>query len=357
MLRSLTRLWAKSWAVVGVVVALSASSPALALGLGDVRLDSALNEPLRAEIELLSATPEELDNLTVQMAAPETYTRYGLDRPAYLQGVRFNIVRSGRTDGNIVRLTSVEPITEPFLTFLVEAAWSRGRLLREYTVLLDPPTFAPPTTAPVTQQVQPPVQTAPADSGQISRPAPQTAPAPSRQTAAHVGPHVAAGIRPSTSTTARRPSPGMQRRVPRAIAQSPLTHGIRITPACEDSSRTLRRTVGGTRVLDCGSALRTAGSPCPRSFTASRGTPTISTRCSRLSRTTTTSCHRYIADPVSAPRWWQSAIAAAARRRGITSSAKLPDSPRPPCSRRIPRRSYPRPVAGRHPPVIPRSSD
>lgn len=190
MLRSLTRLWAKSWAVVGAIVALSASSPALALGLGDVRLDSALNEPLRAEIVLLSATPEELDNLTVQMAAPEIYARYGLDRPAYLQSVRFRIVRSGRTDGNVVRLTSVEPITEPFLTFLVEASWSRGRLLREYTVLLDPPTFAPPTTAPVAQQVQPPVQTAPADSGQIARPVPQTspAPAPSRPAAATPAP-------------------------------------------------------------------------------------------------------------------------------------------------------------------------
>ncbi len=170
MLRSLIRLWA--------LVLVLMSSQAFALGLGDIRLDSALNEPLRAEILLTSATPEELDNLTVQIAPPDIFERYGLDRPAYLSSVSFRVFRSGRTDGNVIRLTSSEPITEPFLTFLVEASWSRGRLLREYTVLLDPPTFAPPSGESITQTVQPPVQTAPADSGRIQRPAPAPTPAP-----------------------------------------------------------------------------------------------------------------------------------------------------------------------------------
>lgn len=171
MSRSLIRLWA--------LFALVMSTPGWALGLGEIRLNSALNEPLRAKISLLSATQEELENLTIRMATPEIFARYGLDRPAYLQSVRFRIIPSGRSDGNVVELTSSEPITEPFLTFLVEASWSRGRLLREYTVLLDPPTFAPPPSAPVTQSVQPPVQSDPADSGTISRPAPSQTPAPS----------------------------------------------------------------------------------------------------------------------------------------------------------------------------------
>ncbi len=156
---------------------------AWALGLGDIRLSSALNEPLTAEIELLAATPEELNNLTVQLASQETFQRYDLDRPMYLTSLQFDIVRSGTADGNVIRVTSTQPITEPFITFLVEASWSRGRLLREYTVLLDPPTYAPPPSTPATESVTAPTRTAPADSGQIQRPAPQqqpAAPPPSR---------------------------------------------------------------------------------------------------------------------------------------------------------------------------------
>jgi len=161
------------------------SSQVWALGLGDIRLQSALNEPLRAEIVLLSATPDELANLKIAMASAETFERYGLDRPVNLQDVQFQIVRSGRVDGNVVKVSSVTAMAEPFLTFLVEATWSRGRLLREYTVLLDPPTFA--TRAPeLAPAVQAPSRAAPADSGQIRRPAPTPqrstpAPAPTRQ--------------------------------------------------------------------------------------------------------------------------------------------------------------------------------
>src|SRR5210317_353839 len=114
----LVRLW--------LLPLLLLASQAWALGLGEIRLSSALNEPLRAEIELLSATPEELENLRVQLASVETFQRYDLDRPLFLTQLEFEIVRSGRTDGNLVRVTSAQPITEPFITFLVEASWSRG---------------------------------------------------------------------------------------------------------------------------------------------------------------------------------------------------------------------------------------
>ncbi len=157
-----------------------------ALGLGDITMNSALNEPLNARIELLSATPEELDDLTIALASGDTFARYGIDRPSFLGDMQFSIVRSGRADGNYVQVTSLSPMAEPFLTFLVEASWSRGRLLREYTVFLDPPTFAPPAadTAPA---VQAPTRVAPSDSGRIDRtpppaatprPAPAPAPAP-----------------------------------------------------------------------------------------------------------------------------------------------------------------------------------
>jgi pilus assembly protein FimV len=157
-----------------LVLMVMLSSEVWALGLGDVRLDSALNEPLRAEIELLGATPEELANLNVGLASSETFTRYGLDRPFFLQDMTFEIVRSGQADGNYIRVRSGSPMTEPFLTFLVEATWARGRLLREYTVLLDPPTFAPPTSTQQQPAVTAPQRSTSTDSGRIDRtPVPQ----------------------------------------------------------------------------------------------------------------------------------------------------------------------------------------
>ncbi|NND59530.1 MAG: hypothetical protein HKN49_04605 [Gammaproteobacteria bacterium] len=152
---------------------------ALALALGDIELNSALNEPLDAEIEILAAGPEELTNLSARVAPRETFERYGLDRPDFLSGLDFAV---GESNGRPVLLVrSRQPIAEPFVTFLVEAQWRRGRLLREYTVLLDPPVFMPqPESAPapapaavvvprsVTSQVT-------ADTGRIERPAPRPA--------------------------------------------------------------------------------------------------------------------------------------------------------------------------------------
>ncbi len=170
MSRILNRVW--------LLLAGFLSADAFALGLGDIRLESALNEPLRADIVLISATPDELDGLNIQLASSETFERYGIDRPGYLARIDFEIVRSGRTDGNYVRVRSSEPMTEPFLTFLVEANWPRGRLLREYTLLLDPPTFAPTPGGPAQQVVTAPTRSQPADSGEIQRAAPPPAPAP-----------------------------------------------------------------------------------------------------------------------------------------------------------------------------------
>lgn len=158
---------------ISLVLILLLSSEVWAVGLGDIQLDSALNEPLRAEISLLSATPEELANLTISLASSETFERYGIDRPFYLQDVEFNVISNA--NGSIVQLRSPKPITEPFLTFLVEATWPSGRLLREYTVLLDPPTYAPPA-AQQAPTVAAPSRSTPTDSGRIERqqPAAQT---------------------------------------------------------------------------------------------------------------------------------------------------------------------------------------
>ncbi|MDH3616617.1 MAG: peptigoglycan-binding protein LysM, partial [Gammaproteobacteria bacterium] len=158
---------------ISLALVLLLSSEAWAIGLGDIRLDSALNEPLRAEISLLSATSEELASLKVALSSAETFDRYGIDRPFFLQQIEFNVVTGA--NGSVVQLRTRSPITEPFLTFLVEATWSSGRLLREYTVLLDPPTYTP-TAAQQAPAVTAPSRSAPADSGRIEPQAPAAQP-------------------------------------------------------------------------------------------------------------------------------------------------------------------------------------
>ena len=156
----------KQWVRAMLVLAALPSS-AFALGLGDIRLNSPLNAPLDAEIDLVNATPEELSSLKVQLASRETFARYGLEWPAFLSSV--TLVRGKNDAGrDVLRVRSNEAITEPFVTLLVDANWGRGRLVREYTLLLDPPVFAPaPAPAPV---VQAPATSA-ARSGNVSRPA------------------------------------------------------------------------------------------------------------------------------------------------------------------------------------------
>lgn len=126
--------------------ALLAPGALYALGLGEIKLNSALNQPFDAEIELVSATQEDLGALRAALASNDTFVRYGLDRPAYLVDFNFRVAKA--PDGrDVLRVTSPRPVTEPFVTLLVEANWPRGRLLREYTVLLDPPVYAPGPTA------------------------------------------------------------------------------------------------------------------------------------------------------------------------------------------------------------------
>ncbi len=156
----------KQW-VRAMLVLSALPSSALALGLGDIRLNSPLNAPLDAEIELVNATPEELASLRVQLASRETFARYGLEWPAFLSSVTLAKAK-GDAGRDVLRVRSTEVVTEPFLTLLVDANWGRGRLVREYTLLLDPPVFAPtPAPAPV---VQAPA-TAAARSGAVARPA------------------------------------------------------------------------------------------------------------------------------------------------------------------------------------------
>ncbi len=115
-----------------------AASHVFALGIGDITAKSALNQRLDAEIELLSSIEGELDDLTVRLASQDAFDRIGLERPALLTSIQFEIAT--RPDGTpIIKLSTPDSIREPFLDFLVEINWPKGRVLREYTVLLEPP--------------------------------------------------------------------------------------------------------------------------------------------------------------------------------------------------------------------------
>ena len=118
-------------------------SPAFvyALGLGDIVANSALNEPLKGRIELLSPLPDELDSLKISLADSAAFAKAGVDRPFILGKLKFTLQRSVDDEPDYIRVSSQIPIQEPFLNFLVEATWSNGRILREYTILLDPPSY------------------------------------------------------------------------------------------------------------------------------------------------------------------------------------------------------------------------
>ncbi len=119
-----------------------ASSSALALGLGDIRVLSKPGQPLLAEIPVVSADPSELENLRVALASPVTFERVGLQRPTGLVSeLQFELTRD--TQGRaVVRVTSQAPVETPSLSFLIEADWGQGRLVREYSALVDAPPSA-----------------------------------------------------------------------------------------------------------------------------------------------------------------------------------------------------------------------
>jgi pilus assembly protein FimV len=209
-----TSLYTGRFALTGVAAAaLYLTVPdAQALGLGRLNVQSALGEQLRAEIDVTSLTPEEASNLRVRIAPPESYRAAGVDYNAVLPNTQAVLLR--HPDGRpYLRLTSDRAVQEPFVDVILEISWSTGRLVREYTLLFDPPTrnmAAAPVPAP---------QTAP-----VIGSAPTPAPVPSQAPATAAAASVPSTTGPSTSSTAPRTA---ERRQPRPAAPT--------TAAAEDT--------------------------------------------------------------------------------------------------------------------------
>ncbi|NBD21789.1 hypothetical protein GTZ97_14055 [Aquabacterium fontiphilum] len=190
---------------MAVAAALSGLSllPATAwsLGLGRLNVQSALGESLKAEIDVTSLTAEEAASLQVRVASPETYRAAGVDYNAVLAAT--NITLQRRADGRpYLRIASDRAVQEPFVDVILDLVWSSGRLVREYTLLFDPPASRTPAqiTQPLMTPPAPPAPTAPPAAQAPVPPAP-SAPAPVPQ------PPKAAASKPRAEAAAPAPAP------------------------------------------------------------------------------------------------------------------------------------------------------
>jgi pilus assembly protein FimV len=157
------------------------SADSWALGLGRLAVQSALGETLRAEIDVTSLTPEEAGNLKIRIAPPESYRSLGVDYNSVLPTTQASLLK--RADGRpFLRLTSDRVVQEPFVDVILELSWSTGRLVREYTLLFDPPVAQAPAAPPAPAVATAPVFSAPVTAVPAAprpqRPAPAPTPAP-----------------------------------------------------------------------------------------------------------------------------------------------------------------------------------
>ena len=185
---------------VAAAGALMSSNMVQALGVGEINLRSALNQPLEAEIELLQVRDLSSTEIRSVLASPDDFGRAGIDRSFFLTDLTFTPVVQPNGKAYI-KVTSNRPVKEPYLNFLMEVRWPSGRVLREFTLLLDPPLYDP---TPVTF------------SAPITPPATASAPI----------------VRPAATAPARAPAPAV---TPAARSSAPST------PAASDGQRRTTR--------------------------------------------------------------------------------------------------------------------
>lgn len=178
------------------------SVSSLAAGLGKLTVLSSLGQPLRAEIEIVSLQPGEVDSISAKLASAEAFRQANIELNGALLGVKFAIERRA---GNqyVLTLSSTQPMNEPFIDALVELSWVGGRLVREYTFLLDPPEYKGPAVA-AAPSVAPPAAQAPAPAPA----APAPAPAAAAPAAAPAAPAAAVAPRAADAAPAARSAGG-----------------------------------------------------------------------------------------------------------------------------------------------------
>lgn len=202
-----------------------ASGGAAALGLGGMRTQSALNQPFYAEIDLFDVKADELDAVKARLASREDFEQAGAERPHFLTRLAFTPM-IGPNGQPVVQITSREPIREPYLDFLVEVLWPQGRLVKEYTVLMDPPVSGGRSAPRVAQpSVSAPVRRAPPEP--VRRPDPPPRPATPRP-ASRPAP-------PERTTAAARPASAAEPSVPASVAPAAAPFPLRYGPVTSGS--------------------------------------------------------------------------------------------------------------------------
>jgi pilus assembly protein FimV len=169
-----------------------ASPWAAALGLGEIKLKSTLNQPLNAEIQLTQTKDLTDREILVGLASQADFDRVGVDKPFFLGDLKFQVVMDPG-QGPLVRITSSKPVVEPYLNFIIQAQWPSGKLLREYTVLVDLPVYGGEETQAV----------APA----VSRPAVDTPKVQTQLTSESTRPRASRPVAAAPRPKAPRPAP------------------------------------------------------------------------------------------------------------------------------------------------------
>lgn len=146
----------RRWCVAAAATSLFYSALAPALGLGDITLHSALDQPFNADIELVDTAGLSADDIRLSLASPEAFGRAGIDRLFFFNDLRFTTAIQGNS--GVVHVVSRKPVTEPYLNFLVRLARPNGDLMHAYTVLIDPPDSAIGAAAARSRWVEPAAQ-------------------------------------------------------------------------------------------------------------------------------------------------------------------------------------------------------
>lgn len=136
--------------LLGLTAGLTLSAWGHAVGLGAINVTSSLGQPLKAEIELVAVTKSDKPGLVARLASPDIYQGAGLDYPSNVK-YTFQVVNHANGEPYL-RLSSNREINDPFVSLLVELSWSSGRLMREYTFLLDPPGYVAEQPKPAAVQ-------------------------------------------------------------------------------------------------------------------------------------------------------------------------------------------------------------
>jgi FimV-like protein len=138
-----SRPWRLRHLAAAILLA-GATTTAQAVTLGQARVSSYLNQPLDAEIELIGVEPGQHEDLRIRIANQAQFERLGISYSFFLADLEFDVVQSA---GNwVVRVRSRRPVSEPFLDFPVQMSWPGGQMIRQYTLLLDPPNLVRPAT-------------------------------------------------------------------------------------------------------------------------------------------------------------------------------------------------------------------